>query len=169
MTMHSYYLQLILKDVLNYSEQTGIFTWKINRGKVKTGDIAGTLVKSGNYTYQGIRLFGKRYSAHRLVWLWVYGRWPMGEIDHINHNTLDNSILNLREGTKAFNQQNQIAAHKDSVGKVLGVSRSDSKNRFRARIQIAGKEVSLGSFGSKEEAHSAYLKAKRKLHLGGTI
>jgi hypothetical protein len=162
-------IEKVLKEILNYSEKTGIFTWKINRGKVKIGDIAGTLVKSGNYTYQGIRLFGKRYSAHRLAWLWAYGCWPAGEIDHINHNTLDNSLLNIREGTKTFNQQNQIKAHKDSTGKVLGVSRSDSKNRFRARIQIDGKEVSLGSFNSEEEAHAAYLKEKRKSHLGGTL
>ncbi|MBL7599406.1 HNH endonuclease, partial [Escherichia coli] len=38
--------------------------------------------------------------AHRLAWWWVYGEWPTGEIDHINHDRSDNlCAFNIRDFT----------------------------------------------------------------------
>lgn len=51
---------------------------------------------------------------------------------------------------------------------LLGVSKADSRG-FRARIFYAGKETHLGTFKTPEDAHAAYLAAKRRLHAGCTI
>ena len=41
--------------------------------------------------------------------------------------------------------------------------------RFKARITVKGKEILLGRFDTAEEAHAAYLEAKRVHHPGCTI
>jgi hypothetical protein len=49
----------------------------------------------------------------------------------------------------------------------LGVARS--KKRWKAHIKISGKQQTIGIYDTPEEAHSAYVEAKRRLHLGCTI
>lgn len=71
---------------LDYNPETGIFTWKTpTAARLKSGDIAGTIHKTG---YVKIILDGISYWAHRLVWLYYYYKeLPKGEayqIDHIN-------------------------------------------------------------------------------------
>lgn len=61
----------------------------------------------------------------------------------------------------------QDRAHADSFTGFLGVE--IKRSRFAARICLDGKRVSLGVFDSPEEAHFAYLMAKRKIHKGCTI
>jgi len=53
-----------------------------------------------------IGLLGKRYYAHRLAWLYVYGVWPDGDTDHINRNKHDNRIANLRSCSRSENMLN---------------------------------------------------------------
>jgi hypothetical protein len=47
------------------------------------------------------------YYAHRLAWLWWFGEWPEGGLDHINRIRNDNRIDNLREATRSENQRNR--------------------------------------------------------------
>lgn len=87
-----------LKELLTYNADTGIFYWKerldnLAFNNLFAGKQAGTVdVRSDrtNYAIVKIRLSDKVYRAHRLVWLYIYGKFPQGEIDHINGNTLDN-------------------------------------------------------------------------------
>ena len=153
----------ILKQPLNYDEETGIFTWVVNRGSAKKGMIAGTL--SGGY--MRIQICGKIYASHRLAWVFVYGVWPKNDIDHINCVKSDNRICNLREATRSENQQNFHKAHLDSASGLLGASHY--KGRWIAQIQFGGRKKYLGHFSTKEEAHTAYLIEKRKLHPFGEL
>jgi len=93
-----------LKEVLEYSTNTGLFTWKVTLSKrAVSGSIAGYKSEKG-YIY--IRLDGILYPSHRLVWMYVYGYFPPDQIDHINHDKGDNRVLNLRAVTNGENHRN---------------------------------------------------------------
>lgn len=156
-----------LRRVLNYNPDTGLLTWRESRGRVAAGQVAGSLRKRDGVVR--VRVNGRFYGAHRLAWLWVNGRWPGNELDHINGIPSDNRIANLRDCGRTINRQNMRRAHHDSASKTLGVSWSASSRKWRARIWAGGKEVGLGIFDTTEQAHKAYLTAKRRLHPGCTI
>src|SRR5262245_11249534 len=94
----------LVRSLLHYDLETGIFTWKVDRARhVCAGDIAGTRTPHG-YLVIGIR--GTNYFAHRLAFLWVKGEWPKAELDHINLLKIDNRWVNLREATRSQNMFN---------------------------------------------------------------
>lgn len=133
--------------------------------KNKIGDIAGSICKASGYRI--VKIKGVGYPAHRLVWLLVYGKWPDHEIDHINGDKADNRLCNLRDVPHQVNVQNLRASTSSSSSGILGVG--PHGDRWRARILIEGKKISLGRFKTKEEARIAYINAKRALHAGCTI
>ena len=154
-----------LREVLDYDQETGVFTWKIRtHSRVKAGDVAGALRPDG---YIQISIDGCLHRAHRLAWLYVTGESPPSEIDHINCVKNDNRISNLRLATRSENLQNQLRAKSNNNTGFLGVSPNLWK--FKAEIQVDGKRRYIGTFPTPEEAHAAYLKAKRQLHPYGTI
>lgn len=95
-----------LHQLLDYNPETGKFFWKVNmRGKVKIGTKAGCVCKI--HGYELINIKNKQYRAHRLAWLYVHGKWPNPEIDHINRVKTDNRIANLREADRSMNNLNR--------------------------------------------------------------
>lgn len=155
-----------LREVVIYDPFTGAFTAKVNRGKLKAGAVLG----SASHGYLMIFVDWRRYSAHRLAWLYMFGVWPNGIIDHINGDRSDNRMANLRCVSQGTNLENQRAARSNNHVGLLGVGRAQSNTRgFRARIRVDGKERHLGAFHTAEEAHRAYLVAKRQLHTGCAI
>lgn len=155
-----------LRELLDYNQETGIFTWKVRRAAVKAGAQANSKNQKG---YIGICVDKKHYKAHRVAWLFVYGSWPDGEIDHINGVKDDNRISNLRAVPKSLNQQNQRQARSDSSSGLLGVSWYSAGNKWKADIRVDGKKKHLGYFHCKDTAHQAYLSAKRQMHEGNTL
>lgn len=152
----------LLRQCMHYDENTGILTWKVSRGKAKSGKTVGRIGREG---YVKLCLFGRYYVAHRVIWAMHYGCQPPEVIDHINQNRSDNRICNLRDGTCAINQQNQQRPHcRNKSSKYLGVSKFSG--RWRAKIYNKGKYYFLGYFASEEDAAQAYILAKRKLHDG---
>jgi hypothetical protein len=149
-----------LKEVLNYDPDTGVFTRAIGVRGCSAGTRLGTLNKRLGYVLVGVD--GTQYYAHRLAWLYMNGCWPPEQVDHMNGDRSDNRLVNLRACRQAENSQNTVA-HTDSKSGVLGVSWVGKLGKWRARI-FKGAEVHLGCFGTKEEAHQAYLAAKAQLH-----
>ena len=148
-----------LKEILDYDPETGIFRWKVSRQGIRIGAEAGNLRKEG---YRRIAVNGKSYFAHRLVWLYIHGKFPDNCIDHINGIKDDNRIANLREAT---NQQNLFnrGKYKNNTSGHKGVSFHKPANKFQAKIRINRKLKHLGYFDSKEEASAAYQKVAKKL------
>lgn len=155
-----------VKELLDYRPKTGDLIWRVECGKNKmTGKIAGCLCK--HHGYCNIKIDGKLYRAHRLIWLYVYGAWPIGDIDHVNGVRHDNRLSNLREATRSQNAQNQRKPRVTNTSSYLGVSAH--KGKWMAQIQVNGKKHYIGCYSTPEAAHVAYLVKKRELHPFGTL
>lgn len=155
----------VLTSLLHYDPETGVFRWKVDRqGHARAGDVAGSRPP---YGYVDIMVGGRRYGAHRLAWFYVHGKWPDGQIDHMNCVRDDNRISNLRDVPGSINRQNLRSPHRDNQTGFLGVMKNG--RRFAARIQVDHKYQNLGNFKTPEEAASAYIEAKRRIHVGSTL
>lgn len=156
----------LMMRTLDYDQHTGVFTWKVPmaRGRIPAGTRAGCNNCSG---YVVIRLGGKLEFAHRLAWLYVHGKWPGGDIDHKNGIRSDNRMENLRDVPHRINRQNERKARVNSKSGLLGVH--PKRGRWAARLWVAGRSMSFGSYATPEEAHQVYLDAKRRFHAGCTI
>lgn len=86
------------------------------------------------------------------------------EVDHRNHNTLDNRKENLRVCTHSENSQNLKGAAKNNrFSKVRGVSFHKSTRKWQVDIGINYKKVYIGLFNSIEEAEKASIEARQRL------
>lgn len=157
-----------VRELLAYDPETGVFTRKVaNSNSTKVGDVAGALTDRG---YVRMRVDGCFVYGQGLAWFYVHGVWPEQEIDHINGVRSDNRIGNLRDVSRKDNMQNQrkAQASNKSTG-VLGVHFHKAMKKFRASIRFDGKPKHLGYFTTADDAHSAYVAAKRQLHEGCTL
>jgi hypothetical protein len=155
-----------VRELFSYDPDTGIFIVKkstSNRSVV--GSRAGSVV--GGYRKISIDYFA--YKASRLAWLVTYGVWPSGVVDHKNGITDDDRIVNLRDVTNTLNIQNQRRAQKGNKSGLLGVFKHKRVKGFCAAIMVNKKTTYLGSFSTAEQAHAAYVQAKRFLHKTCTI
>lgn len=146
-----------VKSLFYYDADTGTFYRKSKPFKV-----AGSVNSRG---YREISIFGEKYQAHRLAWIYVYGDIGDFDIDHINHNKGDNRICNLRVATRGQNLQNR--GPKNPNGKhsrYVGVSWNKRYCKWVSTIMVNGVTHRLGYFNDEEEAASAYIAAKSQLH-----
>lgn len=151
--------QELLKELYSYNEDTGLFT-RIKAGKgfpFKLGTIAGGTSNG----YVNIKVKNKKYSAHRLVWLYMYGHFPDGVIDHINHDGTDNRLCNLRVVTHKDNVKNQRLNKSNKSGH-CGVTWKKSHSKWVANIKDNGKQIRLGLFTNKADAITARKEAEIK-------
>lgn len=153
--------QEILKTLLNYDPDTGIFTWLVSSGRSKAGAVAGSLNHGDGYWQ--IHINNKRYKNHRLAWLYVHGTFPSDQLDHINRVRTDNRLCNLRMSTQSENMQN-ISIRKDNTSGHAGVSWRKDAQKWHARISLNYKRIDLGYFTDLAEAIAARKAAEPKYH-----
>jgi hypothetical protein len=150
-----------LKMLLNYDPETGVFTYAAPRPKVRVGAVAGHT--HAGHGYRQIKLDGRLYLAHRLAWLYVYGRWPDDILDHIDRDRTNNRLANLRPSNKYLNRQNSKIQHNSTSG-VKGVTWNVTHQKWHARISLEGRRYHVGWFQTIEAAIEARQKAEVKLH-----
>lgn len=154
-----------LLSLLDFCPHSGVFSWRVKASSTAMPGYAAGHVNKNSYCR--VKVQGKLYLAHRLAWFYAYKVWPVGHIDHIDGDKSNNRLSNLRVVTIRGNQQNQSRAHKRNKSGLLGVA--THRSGFTSRISNNGKVVYLGLFKTPEEAHQAYLEAKRKYHPTCTI
>lgn len=154
-----------LRELLTYAPETGVFKWNAGGKGRRLDRVAGGLHPTLGYWYIGVDRV--KYPSHRVAWLYMTGKWPEHEIDHINGVRSDNRWANLRAATKSQNMQN-VRKQRDRKSQYLGVSRH-SCDRWVAYITVDGKRKHLGLFRAEKEAYEAHLRAKRELHEFCTI
>lgn len=145
-----------LREVLAYDAGTGVFSRRLKAGGHKPGDRVGCVRdKNGSHPYLVVMVDYVLYRAHRLAWLYVHGEWPAINIDHINGDTLDNRIANLRPCNQQQNNGNQRRAKNNTSG-FRGVSFKADKRKWKAYIVVANKQRHLGYFDNAEAASAAF-------------
>ena len=150
-----------LKELLHYEESSGQFTRTVSRNKWLAGQVAGTIAPAYNTSYVRINVDGKIYAAHRLAWLYMYGEWPNGHIDHIDHNGLNNQIENLRIVTMSENHRNRTISKVNKSG-ILGVFRDKKNSRWTVSIRSGKDRIHLYCGTDFFEACCAKKSAERK-------
>jgi len=152
MTDHSL-TQKELKEFLHYDPDTGIVTWKERDRKYcysdqswkcfntqHFGNVAGHIDCSG---YRIIEIFGSAYKAHRLAFLYMLGRFPSEDVDHISGVRADNRWSNIREVSGSENSRNSKLSKQSKTG-IPGVCWHKGRARYQITICIERKGTHLG-------------------------
>lgn len=158
-----------LRELLNYDPETGVFTWRVSRGRrIKTGMVAGFVEARNGKPYRRVGIEGRYYHAGPLVWFYMTGEWPEHEVDHKDTDPSNNRWVNLRQATRSQNQHNRTVRGDSFTGrKGVRLQYSQHGNKvgyYVAQIGINGKRVYVGSFKTIDEAVAAYEGAAKLLH-----
>lgn len=153
--------QEVLKELLHYNPDTGIFTWKRRDRKwFKTvctwktfkkrfeGREAGAVCAQG---YIVIRILSLEYKAHRLAFLYMEGNFPEIDADHINGVRSDNTWTNIRRATRQENCRNMKRMKSNKTG-IMGVFRYKNWDKYETYIRVKGKLIKLGWYDDFFEA-----------------
>jgi hypothetical protein len=150
----------IVREVFHYSPRTGILTWRFRKNIPNfsnarfAGKPAGCTNKMG-YMYTCINY--EQYLLHRIIWLYMTGKFPAKEIDHINGVKNDNRWKNLRIATHKQNATNRGPQANNKIG-IKWVRKRG--NRWHARCG----HTYLGIFTSAKKAHKVARKFAAKHH-----
>lgn len=159
--------QKLLKTVFKYKK--GSLYWN---KKVKTinpkfppkliGAKAGCINPTTGYS--NVRIFGKNYKEHRLIYLFHHGSLPdlPITIDHKDNNRANNDIHNLREADRTQQSLNTKTPITNTSG-VKGVYKTPY-NTYTAHIRHNKEKLHLGTFKTLEEAEQVVRAKREELH-----
>lgn len=161
--------QEIVREFLDYDSDTGKLTWKERARRWFKSDKSCHTWNTrfakkeaftvSSYGYFRIRILGKAYQLHRVIWLYQTGEWPKEQVDHINHNRADNRWFNLREASNQENGKNRTRQRNNSSG-YTGVGWD--RQKWYSKIVINKKYIFLGYFDLLENAVRARKEAEVK-------
>ena len=154
----------LVRELLNYDQDTGVFTWRSrDRRWFKTdgsfkswntryaGEVAGYVwTNTRGYPTLRLTLFGEDWLVHRLVFLWMGEALPE-QVDHLNRDSLDNRWDNLCASSQEENMKN-LSMFSNNTSGVTGVCWDKSNSKWKARVKINGKFRALGCFTDLQEA-----------------
>lgn len=92
----------------------------------------------------------KLVKAHRVAFALMEGRWPNGDVDHIDGNRSNNRWSNLRECSRSENLHNQVKTRKKSnLPANISITTSGS---FQVHVWHQGRFVTQKTFTTLDEA-----------------
>ena len=124
-----------LNEIFRYDEATGHLIHKRVQRGIQTGKVAGN-----NNTYINVKINGRLYRSHRVIWCMVHGVWPEDIMDHINGDKHDNRLSNLREANRRQNGANQPSQPSNTGYR--NISWVKSANAYRVRMRTGGRRIS---------------------------
>lgn len=153
--------QELLKSHFTYNPETGTMV-RVRRydSYERSFECYLPVAQTNNRGYYWCNLFGKMFLVHRLAWLYMTGKHPSDEIDHINGDRLDNRWCNLRSVSAFDNARNQ-GERIDNTSGCRGVTRNGSG--WMVRISQNGVRYGLGTYKSFEEAVAVRKQAEKYL------
>ena len=138
-----------LRNAFDYDPETGHIK---PRGSTRYSAIRDGKAKYASYVT--VRLNGRQYQAHRVIWAMVHGKWPDGVIDHINGICSDNRIENLRDVSQKENLRNTPSAR--GVPRYKKVAQDKMSGLWKSYYYSDGKIHVIGEYDTKEEAKDMY-------------
>lgn len=141
------------RSLLTYDEATGVVRWvRPNKSRMNYFSIAGSIGADG---YRKIKILGRSYQIHRVIWLIVTGEWPQDEIDHINRVRDDNRWINLRQVSRKENANNRSLKRCGESSPLVGLSFSKRRQKWRVYYYRSGKYIHIGEYKSRFSALEA--------------
>lgn len=153
-------------EYLAYDEtsKTGL-RWIKARRNINVGDPAGTLNNRTNYYDTGFA--GKLYRNHRIIYFLHHGFCP-DCIDHIDVNTQNNQIDNLRAATLSQNNCNRKINKNNSSGHKGVCLKTDGKYQYwHVQIWKNRKNVISKTFPFSEFQAACYFADEQRKILHG--
>jgi hypothetical protein len=161
-----------LRQLLTYEPETGKLFWKERPREMFPNDrvrntwntrFAGkeALTNIGAQGYLRGAIYSQDALAHRVAWALHHGKWPQGQIDHINGVRTDNRICNLRDVSGLENNRNAKRSSTNTTGHV-GVCRDQRRDKWFAQISLGNRSKFLGYFKKIEDAVEARKAAERE-------
>ncbi len=140
-----------------------------NFGNIKNTNTNKILAGSNASNYLFVKLYkDKKCTKHQIHRLVALTFLPNNEnkscVDHIDNNTLNNNLVNLRYATTQENARNSKLSISNTSG-FKGVTFDKSRNKYAAQITIDGIKVNLGRFDTIDEAKNARI-AKANIVFG---
>lgn len=137
-----------------------LFYRKDYKNKRYAGLAAGREQRAAHKSYWQVRVDGKMYYAHRVIWIIHNGDIPENlYIDHINGCGTDNRLSNLRIVDRIQNNRNKRRSPRGSKSGYTGVTFDKSAGMWKAHIEVLGKHKNLGLFKTPELAYERRLSA----------
>lgn len=149
-----------LKELFYYKD--GNLYRRISRGGKMEHSLVGYIwvdPNRDNHKYVTTKVDSKEYKVHRLIWMYHYGNMPENQIDHINGDSLDNRIENMRDVNNGENSKNRCIQSNNSTG-YHGITMH--KGRYRVRINVNKKRISCGVYDTFEEALNVRKELEKK-------
>lgn len=154
----------LVSACIDYNPTSGLLTWKQrpashfkNRQAHSSwntryqGKRAGWLSAAG---YLSVAIDEVKYQAHRVAWAIHHQLSPPDVIDHINGDTTDNRMDNLRVVEFSENMKNSKKYINNTSG-IVGVRWYSQRSKWVAYISANGKRKQLGYYQSVEDAVAA--------------
>lgn len=128
----------------HFRYEYGKLYWLYNSEKSKKWNSRYANTRAGSINHKRKRrivsVCNKSFAEHRIIYEMINGPIPLGmEIDHINRNSFDNRIENLRLATRRENIINRTPKRVSSLG-VVGVAMNKSGSYY-AYIGVDGKQI----------------------------
>jgi len=147
---------VLFKEWFDYAN--GKLVWK--KAHKTRPDLVGKAVGSFNGRYFQVQLFRKPYQVHRIIFALHHGYLPK-VVDHIDGNTKNNDISNLRASTSQQNNWNRKLTKRNKTGiKNVYVA----KQGYKVGIEINNKSMHFGYFDDLELAELVAVEARNKYH-----
>jgi len=119
-----------------------------------SGKKAGRVQRAGYKEYHQVKVKGRAYYSHRVIWIMINGPIPDGLfIDHMNGCGTDNRIENLRLVVPLENNRNKRRSSRGSASGYTGVTFDKNSGKWKAHVQVGSSHKNLGLFDCKHEAY----------------